>query len=157
MAIPCCQNAKTSKDLKHQQIWTRDSSFKDTTLSLTVLANIGPGQIPKRHLLLNVYLHRLPVYICLQMFVPACVNRGLAPAGAAGRYKYKSGPKYKTRTMDGSCRVGPQSIASNYRGLSTVYFVATLILTHLLQTNHFPVTEWVSKQHLKIYNISHMS
>ena len=41
------------------------------------------------------------------MFVPACVNRGLAPAGAAGCYKYKSGQKYKTWTMDERCRVEP--------------------------------------------------
>ena len=95
--------------------------FRDTTLSLTVLVNIGVRQIPKRHLLLNVYLHRLPVYICLQMFVPACVNRGLAPAGPAARYKYKSGRKYKTRTMDGICRVGPKSTASNCRGLRSIF------------------------------------
>ena len=71
------------------------------------------------------------------MFVPACVNRGLAPAAAAGCYKYKSGQKYKTWTMEPELQSGssvdPKSIASNCRrGLLTAQrafysFVTTLI------------------------------
>ena len=94
LAIPCCQNAK----ILSTSIF--EFTFQRFELNRSLVKILGRYQSVICCLMSICICCLFSVYIWLQMFVPACVNRGLAPAAAAGCYKYKSGQKYKTWTME---------------------------------------------------------
>ena len=155
MAIPCCQNAK----ILSTSIF--EFTFQRFELNRSLVNTLGRYQSVICCLMSICICCLFSVYIWLQMFVPACVNRGLAPAGAAGCYKYKSGQKYKTWTMElelqSGSSVDPKSIALNCRrGLLAAQrefysFVTTLILTRYILLLSCK-SQQHQLQHLKINN-----